>query len=187
MQGPLHSRDRIWYSAVNTMLPFRNISLFPAIQTKEEDEVLEEIIPSPLPYGEVFEESRLLSQQQETAPEDGSEWQTRALDGQLTVDVYETDAAIVIVAPIAGVRPEDFDITVVNDLVTIRGVRTRHHPDSTRLIVAECHWGAFSRSLILPAEVRTDRVKALLKQGVLTVILPKLQKESRVSVQEVDL
>src|SRR5688572_20381711 len=76
-------------------------------------------------------------------------------EGRLAIDVSETDKEVVIVSPMAGVKPEDLEVFMHNDMLTIRGHR---HADlgtvpGGRHIVRECHWGAFSRSVILPVEI----------------------------------
>jgi HSP20 family protein len=111
-------------------------------------------------------------------------WLSENLEGQLAVDVYQTDATIVVQSAVAGVRVDDLDITVNNDMVTIRGVRRREQPVSAQdYFYQECYWGGFSRSIILPVDVRSDKVSATLKNGILTVILPKADKPRSKSVR----
>ncbi|MBN1584948.1 Hsp20/alpha crystallin family protein [Candidatus Uhrbacteria bacterium] len=106
-------------------------------------------------------------------------------DGQLSVDVLETDGEIVIRSAIAGVRPEDLEVSVHNDLLTIRGQRKQVGETAEgRWLVRECHWGGFSRSLILPTEVDPDRIRAELKDGILTVRMPKAVRDRKIKVQE---
>lgn len=97
--------------------------------------------------------------------------------GQLAVDVYQTKHAIVIRAAIAGVQADDIDISVNNDMVTIKGMR--HVDDAveqTDYLYQECYWGGFSRTIILPVEVKAEKVAASLKNGILKVTLPKLDR-----------
>ena len=95
-------------------------------------------------------------------------------EGQLAIDVYQTDKKIVIKSTIAGVQPEDLKISLHHDLLTIKGTR-----DSSKEIreedylYRECYWGSFSRSIILPAEVDNKKVEAELENGVLTITLYK--------------
>lgn len=114
----------------------------------------------------------------ESSDEDrASDWLAEDFSGQLAVDVYQTEDAVVIESTIAGVRPEDFDVSVTNDVVTIKGIR-RHGqsvPDDAYLF-RECYWGGFSRRIILPVDVRADRVEATMRDGVLTVTLPKVER-----------
>jgi HSP20 family protein len=98
-------------------------------------------------------------------------------EGQLTIDVYQTDSDIVIKSTIAGVNPEDIDISITNDMVTIRGRRTKDEKiELENYYYQELYWGAFSRSVILPVEVNADKTKAAIKNGILTIRLPKSEK-----------
>ncbi|MFH1112026.1 MAG: Hsp20/alpha crystallin family protein [Patescibacteria group bacterium] len=115
--------------------------------------------------------------------ENQEEWLETGYEGQLSVDVYQTENAVVIKSTIAGVRPGDLDITINNDLVTIRGERKQDEeirPDD--YFYQECYWGGFSRSIVLPMEVKADEAEAVLKNGVLTLILPKAEHNKAVSV-----
>ena len=108
-------------------------------------------------------------------------------EGQLSVDVYQTNDTIVIKSTIAGVKPEDIDISINNDMVTIRGKReTEKTISEDEYFYQECYWGGFSRSIILPMEILPDKVDANLKNGVLTVTLPKAKKSKSVSVKVKD-
>ncbi|MBI5466536.1 MAG: Hsp20/alpha crystallin family protein [Candidatus Kerfeldbacteria bacterium] len=108
------------------------------------------------------------------------EWYSAEYEGQLAVDVYQTKSAVVVKSTIAGVKPEDLEVTLNNDVITLRG---RRQPEEEVLpedyLYRECYWGGFSRSIVLPVEVRADKVQASLKNGILTVILPKAAKISK--------
>lgn len=95
-------------------------------------------------------------------------------EGQLTVDVYQTPDAIVIKSTIAGVKPEDLDVSITNDMVTIRGSR-RHDEEIQEedYFYRECYWGSFSRSIILPVDIVAEKADASLKDGILTIRVPK--------------
>lgn len=97
-------------------------------------------------------------------------------DGQLTVDVYQTPDAIVIKSTIAGVKPEDLDVSITNDMVTIRGLR-RHDEEvlESDYFYRECYWGGFSRSIILPVDIVSEKADASLKDGILTIRIPKAE------------
>lgn len=100
-------------------------------------------------------------------------WQ-HLTEGQLLVDVYERPDAVVLRSLLAGVRPEHIEIALDKDLLTIRAHREEtENIDEHRIIHRECYWGTFSRSVILPAHVQANAIKALFKHGVLVVILPK--------------
>jgi len=98
-------------------------------------------------------------------------------EGQLAIDVYQTVQDIIIKSIVGGVKSEELDISINNDMVTIKGVR--QNPDkvaSEDYYYQECFWGNFSRSVILPTEVDVENIKAAIKNGILTVKLPKLKK-----------
>ncbi len=95
-------------------------------------------------------------------------------EGQLTIDVYQTDNDIVIKSTIAGVKPEDLDVTINNDMVTVKGERKNEEVvENGNYYYQECYWGSFSRSVLLPVDVIPDKVDASLKNGILTIRLPK--------------
>jgi len=95
-------------------------------------------------------------------------------EGQLAVDVAETLTEFVVIAPMAGASPDNIELHLHNDLLTIRGVR--HSPAESDSIFhfAECYWGSFSRSIVLPADVHFAMAKAEYKRGLLVVRLPKV-------------
>ena len=96
-------------------------------------------------------------------------------EGQLAIDVYQTDKKIVIKSTIAGVKPEDLKISLHHDLLTINGVRSvGQEIKDEDYLYRECYWGSFSRSIILPSEVDGKRVEAEIENGVLTITLYKI-------------
>lgn len=120
-------------------------------------------------------------------PVSSDDWLKENEEGQLAVDVYQDEKNIIIRAPIAGVGPEDLDISLHNDMVTIRGRREyENRVEEKDYFYRECYWGSFSRSIILPTDVKTEEVEANLKNGVLTVILPKAQKARLITVKEIE-
>jgi len=105
-------------------------------------------------------------------------------EGQLTIDVYQSPSDIVIKSTIAGVSPEDIDISITNDMVTIRGKRTKDEKiEAENYYYQELYWGGFSRSVILPIEVEADKAKATIKNGILTIKLPKSEKVKTKKIQ----
>lgn len=109
---------------------------------------------------------------------------TEDYEGQLSVDVYDKGDNLVVKSTIAGVKPEDLEIYIHNDMLTIRGKRSREENISRdNYYYQECYWGGFSRSLILPTEVQADKIEAVLKNGVLTVILPKASKSKQINIK----
>ncbi|PIS13728.1 MAG: hypothetical protein COT67_00185, partial [Candidatus Tagabacteria bacterium CG09_land_8_20_14_0_10_41_14] len=125
---------------------------------------------------------------EEEEMEDNDEKETKAIkepswledeeSGQLTIDMFQTPTEIVIEAMIAGVKPEDIDVSVNKDMLTINGKRQKSKETSEEnYYYKELYWGSFSRSIMLPQEVDTDNVDATIKNGVLKIRLPKIDKE----------
>ncbi len=97
------------------------------------------------------------------------------VEGQLAVDVYQTKESVVIKAPIAGVDPKNLEVAIAEDVVTIRGERVEESVvERENYYVQECYWGAFSRSIIMPVSVNADKAEASLKNGVLSIAIPKI-------------
>jgi len=95
-------------------------------------------------------------------------------EGQLTIDVYQTENDVVIKSTIAGVKPEDLDVSINNDMVTIRGERKNEEEVSgENYYYQECYWGSFSRSVVMPTDIIPEKAEASLKNGILTIRLPK--------------
>ncbi|MEO7617327.1 MAG: Hsp20/alpha crystallin family protein [Candidatus Saccharibacteria bacterium] len=115
----------------------------------------------------------------DTPMEGDEDWMSEdALEGQLAVDVYQTKDNVVIKAPIAGVTSDKIDIEVAEDVVTIRGERVEEiEVDREHYYVQECYWGAFSRSVILPTSTIAEKAAASLKDGVLTITIPKVAQD----------
>jgi len=101
--------------------------------------------------------------------------------GQLTLDVYETKGDFIIQSTVAGVKPEDLDISIEGDLVSIRGARRKpiQEQEEGKYLYQECYWGEFSREVILPEEVDATKAQAKIKEGILTLKIPKARKIQR--------
>jgi HSP20 family protein len=98
-------------------------------------------------------------------------------EGELSVDVYQNQNEIIIKTMVAGVKPEDLDVSISRDMVTIKGKR-----ESERTIAdddyfhKELYWGSFSRTVVLPEEIDVDASEAIEKHGLLIIKLPKVDK-----------
>jgi len=105
-------------------------------------------------------------------------------EGQLSIDVYQTPKNIIVKSTIAGVKSDDIDISINNGMITIRGKReVKEKIKEDDYLYRECYWGAFSRSIILPVEVRAEKINAFLENGVLTIILPKSKTSKQISIK----
>ncbi len=115
-------------------------------------------------------------QKQEQPAQQNDEWMSD-YEGQLNIDMYQTKDNVIIKSTIAGVRPEDIDITVANDMVTVKGARKKEENVSEDdYFYQECYWGGFSRSVIVPVDIDSEHIEADLKDGILTIIIPKAAK-----------
>lgn len=95
---------------------------------------------------------------------------------QCALDIFQTSDGLTIRAFVAGVRPEDLDISIANGTLTIRGSRAETEKTTPQdFYYRECYFGPFSRSVILPENNYGDVVNAKLKNGILTIRLPKLK------------
>jgi HSP20 family protein len=96
--------------------------------------------------------------------------------GQIAVDILDTTSSIIIVAPIAGVDPADIDIGLSRNILTISGNRKESpiYLDARRMLVEECFYGAFSRSIILPENLGFDEIRATVEHNVIMITIPKL-------------
>jgi HSP20 family protein len=105
-------------------------------------------------------------------------------EGQLAVDMYQTTSEIVVKTMVAGVKPEDLDIAITRDMITIKGKReeTRDFSDDD-FFHKELYWGSFSRTIILPQEVEVEDAEATNKNGLLTIKLPKLDKNRQAKLK----
>ena len=105
-------------------------------------------------------------------------------EAELSVDVYQTANDIVIQTMVAGVRPEDLELSIARDTITIRGKREESRSiDEDNYFTKELYWGRFSRTISLPAEVEPEEVEATEKHGLLTVKNKKVDKEKKNTVR----
>jgi len=95
----------------------------------------------------------------------------------LAVDVYETDNDVVVEASVPGVKPEDIDISMQGDTLTIKG---ESHADETvtedKFHTHERHFSSFYRQLMLPKAVKGDEAEAEFTNGVLKLSIPKAEE-----------
>ena len=97
--------------------------------------------------------------------------------GELPVDVYQTPSEIVIRTFVAGVRPDELNVSIRRDMVVIEGSREeRSSIAAADYFNQELYWGSFARTILLPQEVDVESSSATAKDGMLTLVLPKLDK-----------
>jgi HSP20 family protein len=113
-----------------------------------------------------------------SAPAQDDFFEDTEVPGQLAVDVYQTDDAITVVAPVPGVSKSDIELSIVENTLTIQGKRHANKEIKTSdYFVQECYWGEFSRSIILPVQIKEEEAEAELKDGMLSVKVPKAAQE----------
>jgi len=96
---------------------------------------------------------------------------------QLPIDMYQTENEVVVKAAVPGFKPEEIDISITGDTLTIKG----EHKEGNQVkeedyFYRECRFGAFSRSLTIPVKVKTDKAEAVFENGMLTLTLPKAEE-----------
>lgn len=133
------------------------------------------------------EENNIIEEEPEERP---SESKKSILDeaekegGALSVDMYQTPDEIIIKSVIGGVRPEDLDVSITRDMVSIKGKReeTRRISEDN-YFYKELYWGSFSRNILLPQEVEVEEAEAVEKHGMLFLKLPKVNKEKQTKLK----
>lgn len=104
--------------------------------------------------------------------------------GSLAIDMVETKDDVVVVTSIPGVKPEDIDISVTGDTLTIKGeTKMEEKIEKENLIRQERRYGAFSRSVGLPTGINTDEAEATFEDGVLTLRFPKREEVKRNTIK----
>ena len=113
----------------------------------------------------------------------GSAWLSTRPEGELLLDVYQDADNLYVRSTMAGVKLKDLEVSIHDDMLTIHG--TREHDETVSrddYFFQECYWGSFSRSIILPLDVKADDVSAIMRDGVLTVTLPKAARRQKISI-----
>jgi HSP20 family protein len=105
-------------------------------------------------------------------------------EAELSVDVYQTPTDIVVQTMIAGVKPEDLELSIARDIITISGKREENRNiDEENYFTKELYWGKFSRTISLPLEVEPEEVEATEKHGLVTIKIKKVDKEKKNTIK----
>ncbi len=121
--------------------------------------------------GKSEEQTKSTTQKSWTATENNGD------GAQMAVDVYQTPTEIIVLAMIAGVKPEDLDVNITREMVVIKARREEpHSPEKERYIHKELYWGSFDRTIVLPDEVDANESEAVEKHGLLIIKMPKINK-----------
>lgn len=122
----------------------------------------------------------------DTSVDNSIDWVHDNQEGQLAVDVLETKQDVVVVAPMGGAVADRIEVYANNDVLTIRGERVSPTEKGNTMFHQECFWGVFSRTVVLPVDVKGDLAQATYKNGVLVVRLPKRHAHAKIAVEVVD-
>jgi len=105
-------------------------------------------------------------------------------EAELSVDVFQTPTDIVVQTMIAGVKPEDLELSIARDVITISGKREENRNiDEENYFTKELYWGKFSRTISLPLEVEPEEVEATEKHGLVTIKIKKVDKDKKNTVK----
>ncbi|GAP20080.1 Hsp20/alpha crystallin family protein [Leptolinea tardivitalis] len=107
----------------------------------------------------------------------GRGWHDGDLFESPSVDMYQTENDIVVKASLPGMKAEDIQISVVGDVLTLRGkIDAEEEVKDASYHIRERRSGSFARSLPLPSAVQSDKAKAEFENGVLTLTMPKAEE-----------
>ena len=156
----------------------------PILEKGEEKKQLKKLEIETSPVEKKAEEKAIEKERELSSaknPEDKEKWFEP--EGQLAIDIYQTEQNLVIQSAIAGIKPESLDISIEQDVITIKGTREKPFDENGDYFSQECFWGPFSREVVLPAEIDPDRVTAEMKNGILTIRIPKILREKRRKIE----
>ena len=101
-------------------------------------------------------------------------------EGQLSIDVYQNESEIILIAPIAGTSLKEINVSITDEVLTISG--TRKFPlknvDHENVLTQECYWGDFSRSIVLPTNIDKKSIKASFVNSILEIRIAKTEEET---------
>jgi len=172
--------------------PFKAEPIEKEVEEVEEfDETSSHLTPRSILSNSAIEEPKVEKEKPAKVPQKEKWFET---EGELAADVYQTENDLVIQSAIAGVKPEDLEILMEGDVITIKGNREKpedYNPPATlprgpserAYFTQECYWGPFSRKVILPVEIDPNRIEATMKEGILTIRLPKIEREKKRKIE----
>lgn len=106
--------------------------------------------------------------------------------GKLAVDFFREGQELKVIAPVAGVNPDQLDIAINNEMLIIKGRRDQPYSNPDKTYSQESYWGPFVRKIMLPEEVKQEEIEANKKEGVLTITLPLTEsgESKKIEVEE---
>lgn len=113
---------------------------------------------------------------------------TTYTEGQLSVDIYQNEDNLIILAPISGCDMHDIELTITDDVLSIKGRRALDPDiDTDNFFTKECFWGTFSRSIVLPTKTETSKILAKFSNGILRIEIPKVEAERTRKIEIVEV
>lgn len=110
------------------------------------------------------------------------------VEGQLSVDIYQNDTHLIIFAPIAGCTIGDIELTITDEVLSIKGRRTLDHDiEIDNAFTKECFWGTFSRAIVLPTKTDTTKICAKFDKGILRIDIPKVEENRTRKIDIVEI
>lgn len=106
--------------------------------------------------------------------------------GQLSADVAETETEIIVLCPMAGTLAKNLELHLHNDLLTIKGERYSNIPSGAYYHHKECYFGKFSRSIVMPTDVKVENASAEYRNGLLTIRIPKAKSDVNIPIYIVE-
>lgn len=104
-------------------------------------------------------------------------------EGELAINLYETENSFILEVPVGGVGPENLEIYLERDVLTILGERKEPPKEPGKYLIKECFFGKFKREVILPSEISYQEIKTEFKNGLLRIELPILRKEKKIKIK----
>jgi HSP20 family protein len=143
--------------------------------TKNSNSTTEPIVPMVSGEEKTTPEIKSSTNKTESTENKSGDWKPDDVP-QLTVDVYKKNETIYVVSTVAGVKPEDLDISIDNQTLSIRGLRKKPAlEDGLDTLLEECFWGVFYRELTINENLNVNAIKADLKDGVLIIQIPVIK------------
>lgn len=135
----------------------------------------------------VFFENKEQEEKVETR-EMPEEWDSLDQEGKLAVDIIEAKHHILVISAMAGAEAEHIEVYVHDDVLTVRGRRSSpvEEKNGLQYVHKENYWGKFSRTVVLPVHVKGELAAAEYKNGILTVKIPKGEKERKIPIRVVE-
>ncbi len=114
-------------------------------------------------------------------------WRQSATAWMLPLDVIETEDEFIVKASIPGISPDELDISLTDNVLTIKGEIKVEEAEDVRYHLRERRFGMFQRSISLPVPVNSNKVEAVYENGVLTLHIPKVEevKPKHISIKKV--